>query len=100
MTKTRHVHQVITATIHSLLHRAYYAEYKSEEMDVLSLEQWCELRTQQSVHFHYRLKTLALETLVLLYVRSLREGNFQLYLEFLTKIIPWMFALDHTYYSR
>ena len=35
-----------------LLHRAY-AEYKSEEMGVLSLEQWCELRAQQSVHFQY-----------------------------------------------
>ena len=34
------------------------------------------------------------------YVRSLREGNFQLYLESLTKIVPWMFALDHTHYSR
>ena len=48
----------------------------------------------------YWLKTLALETLMLLYVRSTREGNFQLYLESQTKIMPWMFALDHTHYSR
>ena len=34
---------------------------------------------------------------MLLYVRSLREGNSQLYLESLTKIVPWMFALDHTH---
>ena len=34
------------------------------------------------------------------YVQSLREGNFQLYVESLTKITPWMFALDHTNYSR
>ena len=37
---------------------------------------------------------------MLLYVRSLREGNFKLYLETLTKIVPWMFALDRTHYSR
>ena len=37
---------------------------------------------------------------MLLYVRSLREGNFQLYLESLTKIVLWMFTLDHTHYSR
>ena len=37
---------------------------------------------------------------MLLYVRSIREGNFQLYLESLTKIVPWMFALDHTHYFR
>jgi len=37
---------------------------------------------------------------MLLYVRSLREANFELYLESLTKIVPWMFALNHTHYSR
>ena len=34
-------------------------------------------------------------TTLLLFVRSIREGNFQLYLESLTKIVPWMFTLDH-----
>lgn len=32
--------------------------------------------------------------------QDLSEGNLQLYLESLTKIVPWMFALDHTHYSR
>ena len=53
-----------------------------------------------SVQFDYWLKTLSLEITLLLFVRSIREGNFQLYLESLTKIVPWMFALDHTHYSR
>ena len=66
--KTRHALQVTAASIHTVLLRAY-AEHKSEETDILSLEKWCELRAQQSVHFHYWLKTLALETLMLLYVR-------------------------------
>ncbi len=37
---------------------------------------------------------------MLLFIRSIREGNFQLYMESLTAIVPWMFALDHTHYSR
>ena len=36
----------------------------------------------------------------MLFVRSIREGNFQLYIEALTKIVPWFFALDHIHYSR
>ena len=56
--------------------------------------------SQQSVHFDYWMKTLSLEILLLLYIRSIREGNFDLYVESLAKIIPWMFALDHTHYSR
>jgi len=35
-----------------------------------------------------------------LYIRSIREGNFQLYIKSLTKITTWMFAFDHTHYSR
>lgn len=42
----------------------------------------------------------SLELLLLVYIRSLREGNFQLYVETLTQLLPWMFALDHTHYSR
>jgi len=64
------------------------------------LDEWCELRAQQSVHFQYWLTTFSLEIALLLYIRAIREGNFQLYLESLSKIAPWMFALDHTHYSR
>jgi len=37
---------------------------------------------------------------MLLHIRSLRERNFQLYVETLVQLLPWMFALDHTHYSR
>ncbi|VDI01473.1 Hypothetical predicted protein [Mytilus galloprovincialis] len=37
---------------------------------------------------------------VLRYDESIREANFLLYIEALSKIIPWFFALDHTNYSR
>jgi len=33
-------------------------------------------------------------------VRAIREANFALYVEVLMQIVPWMFALDHTNYSR
>ena len=36
---------------------------------------------------------------MLLYVRVIREDDFQLYVESLTKVVPWMFALDHTHNS-
>ena len=33
-------------------------------------------------------------------MRSLREGNFPLYIESLSSLIPWFFALDHIHYAR
>lgn len=103
VTKTRHAHQVTAVSVHTLLHRAY-TEYSSEATaagtEVLSLGRWCEIRAQESIQFSYWMKTLSLEITLLLFIRSLREGNFQLYMESLTQIVPWMFALDHTHYSR
>ena len=37
---------------------------------------------------------------MLLYVRVICEGSFELYVELLRKIVSWMFSLDHTHYSR
>ena len=34
------------------------------------------------------------------FVRSLREDNFQLYLEMLGTLAPWLFAMDRTRYAR
>ena len=39
-----------------------------------------------------------LELLLFQFLRSQREANFLLYVE--SKIIPWMFALDHIHYAR
>ena len=50
--------------------------------------------------FHLTNIVLSLEIMLLMYVRSLREGNFDLYVQSLAHIVPWMFALDHTHYSR
>ena len=102
VTKTRHSHQVTAASLHTLLHHVH-TEYNTSATAVesaLSFEQWCQVSAQQSVQFDYWLKTLSLEIIMLLFSRSIREGNFQLYMESLTAIVPWMFALDHTHYSR
>lgn len=103
VTKTRHAHQVSVASIWTLLQKAY-DEYRSEAISANTqtepFETWCTQRAQQSVQFNYWLKTLSLEIILLLYIRAIREGNFELYVQSLTKIVPWMFALDHTHYSR
>ncbi|KAJ8380702.1 hypothetical protein SKAU_G00014800 [Synaphobranchus kaupii] len=99
VTKTRHAHQLTAASLYNLLHQAYNQHCTSEAVPP-TFEEWCLQRVSESVHFNYWLKTLSLEVLMLMYIRSLREGNFQLYMETLTQLLPWMFALDHTHYSR
>ena len=43
---------------------------------------------------------LSVKIAMLLYVRSIHESNFQLYMESLSKSASWMFTLDHTHYAR
>lgn len=50
--------------------------------------------------FHYWATVLELELLVLVYVRSLRQGSLVMYLDALTELVPWFHALDHTHYAR
>ena len=51
--------------------------------------------------FTFWLTTLELELLLLTFVRSLREGNFHLYIEALHKMAPcFFFSLDRVNYSR
>ena len=105
VTKTRHAHQLTAASLYTLLQQAYSEDCTPNDSNAMQpdsppFEEWCIQRAKASVHFDYWLKTLSLELLLLRYIRSLREGNFQLYVESLTQIMPWVFALDHTHYSR
>ncbi len=57
-------------------------------------------QAQQSPTFKFWHLTLELELLLLIYVRPIREGDFELYVESLAKLAPWMFVLDHTNYAH
>ena len=36
----------------------------------------------------------------MIFIKPIHEADFQLYVEALSKIVPWFFALDHTHYAR
>ena len=100
VTKTRHAQQVTAASLYILLQQAYSEDCACSNIAIPPFEEWCVQQAKASVHFDFWFKTLSLQLLLLRFIRSLCEGNFQLYVESLTQIIPWMFALDHTHYSR
>ena len=99
VTRTRRVHQVTAAALYILQRRAYdqYSTTNTEDDEHPGgFEYWCSQREQ----FQYWKTVLALELSTLIYVRSLREANFSMYLDALTELVPWFFALDHTNYAR
>ena len=54
------------------------------------------MREQESPQFLFWHTALKLEILVLSFVRSLHEADFGLYVDSITKLVPWCFILDHT----
>ena len=42
---------------------------------------------------------MVLELLMLLFIRSWCEGNFNLYVDSLNQLAPWFFSLDHVHYA-
>ena len=101
VTWRRHAHQVTTSALPILMHMAYDV-YSCEESEPKSFDKWCVSRVEVSPQFQYWLIIIRLEQLILVYVRSLRDSRFSLYVAVLTKLAPWFFALDHTHthYSR
>ena len=96
VTRTRRANQVTASSLYLLLQKAF-SEGADEGHDP---EDWCAERVQASPQFHFWWIILQLELTVLMYVRSIREGNFLLYIDALSKIVSWFFALGHINYAR
>ena len=63
-------------------------------------ELWCEHKTSSCPQFKYLATVLVLELCMLVFVRSQREANFNMYIDAVTEISPWFFTLDHTNHTR
>ena len=77
-----------------------YKEGLESEAEVVSFNDWCLKKVAPVPQFHFWYLTLQLELLLLVFVRTLREANFELYIDAVSKIVPWFFGLDHTNSAR
>lgn len=98
--RTHNAHQVTVAVLYMLQHRAYNDYVKEAKNDILTFSEWCEKMTKEHPQFQYWSLTLELEKSIMTFVHSLREADFEMYLDALWGLLPWFFALDHTHYAR
>ena len=102
VTRTRRAHQVTASSLYLLLQQAYqqYTSRVDEGQDPMSLDDWCAEQIDASPQFQFWFIIMQLELALFIYVRSVREGNFMLYIDSLSKLVPWFFALDHINNAR
>ena len=88
------------AALFILLKKAWESHKGVSNSGTEEFQKWVEQQSKDSIQFHYWYQAISLQTTLLMLVRSIREANFKMYLDVLTQICPWMFALDHVHYSR
>ena len=65
----------------------------------LSPYDWLSQKSKDSSSFLYWKCVIDLQVLILLYVRSIREGNFKLHVKVLFKLLIWFLIFDHCHYA-
>ena len=94
--RSRYAYQVSLAALIKLAQDSYTIAANATQ----SLEDWLNEKSENSVNARYWFTVIKLETLLFLFVTSIREANFDLFLQCLEEIVIWMFSLDHFNYAR
>lgn len=98
VTKCRYAHQVSAAVLHILKRKAFLNEELPDTTE--SFNEWNNRKIETEPTFHYWDQVLQLQQCLLVFVRAIRERNFELYICALEEMIPWFFALGHFNYAR
>ena len=102
ITRARNCHEISSVTLSVLCNEAYsyyVTECKANKTACLPYANWRAKMTADSYPFRYWATALKLEMMLLKFVRSIRLGDFKLYIESLSQIVPWCFILDHFHYA-
>ena len=98
VSETRHAHQATAAALYTLLQKAYTSYVEEHNDHPGNFDEWSQLKEDENPQFKFWSLKLGIHFLCV--VRSLREGNFHLYIQALQKIAHLMFALDHPNNAR
>jgi hypothetical protein len=100
VTRSCYAHQVSACALYILLRNAYTAYRNQNNDEPMTFNEWSKEKLVTHPQFKYWSTALELELMLMHFVRSLREGDFSLYVQSLGQIVPWLFALDHNHYAR
>ena len=95
--RSRYAHQITLVVLHRLMRNAYKQEVDDGSVDFV---EWCNNQRATNTQFQYWNTVIDLEALLCQFIKSIRTGNFKLYVNALQRIVPWLFTLDHVNYAR
>ena len=93
--RARYYIQVAPCVMFSLLTSA-----DKKSGDKSPVLQWLKNQSEESEMCHYWYIIIDLMLNPLIFVRSVREGDFSLYVSSLQQVVKWYYACDHYHYAR
>lgn len=101
--KTRLMHQITAVALYQLMYDAYKKDahpIEKNAVDRKAFSAWQSEKESSVPMFKYWSTVLKLELLMLMFIRSQRSANFNLFTETLKGLIPWVFSFDNYNYAR
>ena len=92
--RSRYAHQISLSTLYTMSYNVF------QQSGIASYDDWMQKVKKESVNAVYWFTVIEMEILLFMFVKSLRSGDFDLYVRCLKDMLPWMFALDHCHYAR
>ena len=91
--------QITASALHQSIKEAYLEYVTSMEAGIepSSLKDWCKQNSQPMFKFWFTV--LQLQLYVLIFVHSIRTGNFNLYVQSLTRLVPLFFSLHPFHFN-
>ena len=80
--------------------REAYKDYCSEDSSTPTFEEWHDQQMHESPQFQFWHLVLDMELIIFILIRSFREGNFTLYHEAFSGVIPYFFANNNVNYAH
>ena len=93
--RARYCIQVAVFVMFSLLTSAH--EKSGDKSPVLY---WLKNQSEENEMCHYWYIIIDLMLNLLIFVRSIKDGNFGRYVSFLQQVVKWCYASDHDHYAR
>ena len=98
--RTRYAHEVSLMGLEILKQRAYSRHCSSVHGPPESYEMWATHSSNENPTFRFWCMVMNLELLMCRFIRSLREGNFHLYVQVCDELFAWFHVMDHINYAR
>ena len=91
--RSRYAHQVTLSALATLGSDTFHTQ-----PEYTDYKDWRQNHQSNSVTAKYWFSAMELEILLFMFIRSLRDSNFDLFIRCFEEMLPWMAALDHSNY--